>query len=291
METETYTIEHCEIPWDYYKTGDPRPLGRHIHLDSRSKAFRVAQPRTAPTSIEWIRRIPVLDQGDLGSCEGNGSVGCVGTDPNLSSLPLSLGFIGTEDQAVAIYERATVLDGYAGQYPPTDTGTDNTSTAKAIQEKGWISGYTHAFTIDDVIAGLQNGPGLSGSNWHTGQDKPTTTGLVKPTGSVRGGHAYECNKVDLNKGLLYFWNSWGTSFGVGGMFNMSFDSYAQLLSEQGEMTFFIPIGQPAPTPTPTPSTKSRTFTGDDYKAIDDWAKAPHVFHKATIASRAWKNGV
>lgn len=290
MTTETYTIEHEQIPWEYFKNEDPRPLGRHIHHDSRSKMFRVVEPDRASISVEWARKIPVLDQGDLGSCTGNAAVGCVGTDPNHSALPASDGFIGTEDQAIAIYERATVLDGYAGQYPPTDTGSDGLSAAKACQEKGWISGYTHALSVDDVIAGLQSGPGICGTNWHTGQDKPTTTGLVKPTGSVRGGHEYECYKVDLNKGLLYFWNSWGTGFGVGGMFNMSLDSMAQLLSEQGDATFFTPISQPAPTPTPTPSTMSRTFTSSDYQAIDDWAKSPHIFRLASSASKAWKRG-
>jgi hypothetical protein len=53
---------------------------------------------------------------------------------------------------------------------------------------------------------------------------------------VRGGHEVLADGIDEPKQLVWFWNSWGKSFGVGGRFCMSFDTWAQLLAEQGDVT-------------------------------------------------------
>ena len=44
-----------------------RRLGRNLRHDPRSLRYLV-QPATVPQTKVWERRIPVLDQGDLGSC-------------------------------------------------------------------------------------------------------------------------------------------------------------------------------------------------------------------------------
>ena len=64
-----------------------RRLGRHVRHDPRSLAYQVAavDPATL-TSVRHVRGIPVLDQGDLGSCTGNAAEGCLGSAPFLGTL-------------------------------------------------------------------------------------------------------------------------------------------------------------------------------------------------------------
>lgn len=67
---------------------DPR-LGRHIHHDERSKAYAYPTAGLTLTSAKHARRIPVLDQGSVGSCTGNAGVGCLGTDPYYATLAVT----------------------------------------------------------------------------------------------------------------------------------------------------------------------------------------------------------
>lgn len=261
-----------------------KPLGRHIEHDPRSKSFRVA-PRKTQASTKWRRRSPILDQGQLGSCTGNASDGVLGTDPFFGSLPTDFDF--SETTAVSIYELATQLDNVSGQYPPTDTGSTGLAAAKACKQKGFISGYTHAFSIDDVINGLQSGPAITGISWFNSFDTPDANGVVSlPSNAyVRGGHEVEIIEVDMTNELFTLPNSWGPGWGLNGYFKIPFGVYEKLLAEGGDATFFVPLSQPAPTPSPD---VTKTFTSTQLDAIDKWADQPHWWHLATVAAEAWK---
>lgn len=51
-----------------YEPTDPR-LGRRVFHDPRSLAYaHPVLPKSAIQTVEWTRRIPILDQGRLGSC-------------------------------------------------------------------------------------------------------------------------------------------------------------------------------------------------------------------------------
>lgn len=309
VATGAYTIEYRIIP-EVAVAG--RPLGRHVRHDSRSLNYRV-EPVAAPVSVEWNRRTPTLDQASTSACTGNAMVGCLGTEPFYSSLTAKLqaGLKLDESEALSVYALATSLDSYAGTftYPPPggqDTGSDGLSVMQAAKSPQFelISGYTHALSIDDVIAGLQKGPGITGTNWLTDMDNPSNEGIIKYSGSIRGGHEYEVWKVDLERGLIWFWNSWGDPFGLGGRFAMSLEDYAKALKDQGDATFPIPITQPAPVPTPTPPgppapapTPPGPPSPDDPRAAadaayitdaDPWAGAPHFWRRATVAAKAYK---
>ena len=212
-----------------------RRLGRNVNHDSRSMLFRVhAQPARALVSVTHERRVPVFDQGDLGSCTGNAAVGAVGTAPLFDGLP------GThpnldEPLAVKVYSAATVLDDAPGTYPPTDTGSDGLSAAKACKNLGLISGYLHATDVTTMQTALQDTPVIVGVNWYEGFDNPDHNGLVSISGQVRGGHEFEVVGLDLEKKLFLAVNSWGTGWGVNGHFSFSFDTMAQLLSRAGRL--------------------------------------------------------
>jgi len=230
-----------------------RRLGRHVHHDSRSLAYKVTADGTA-ISASWARKTPVLDQGDLGSCTGNAACGVLGTDPFYATLApdIQVGLKLDEDEAVTLYSSATQLDEYAGTYPPDDSGSSGLGVAKACQKAGFISGYQHITSVAAAQTAIQSGPFIVGSDWFEGMDNPDSSGLVKATGSVRGAHEYECDEYDAARDLWWFWNSWGPAFGVAGRFCYTSGTFAQLLSRDGDATVFTPITSPAPTPTPTP---------------------------------------
>lgn len=67
------------------------------------------------------------------------------------------------------------------------------------------------------------------------------TGMVEVTAAatVRGGHEIVADGIDADKKLVWFWNSWGTQYALGGRFCMAFDTWDRLLQEQGDVT--VPV--------------------------------------------------
>ncbi|MEU5426826.1 C1 family peptidase [Streptomyces olivoreticuli] len=246
---------------DEYPSFDGGRLGRHVEHDPRSRAYALSEDLLpgAYTSVVHTVRIPVLDQGDLGSCTGNAAEALVGSDPLYDTIPDTVaarptGDTGTdEQQAVALYAAASRLDGIQGQYPPTDTGSTGLAVAKATQKAGLISGYQHTFGLDATLKALSITPVIVGVNWYEGFDTPDQTGLVSISGSVRGGHEFLLYGLDTSTQTVLARNSWGTNWGASGCFTFSFDDLGRLLAEQGDATVFVPLTSPAPTPAPAPT--------------------------------------
>lgn len=227
-------------------------LGRHVNHDPRSLAYQVGVSGDIHIVL-WDRQTVVLDQGNLGSCTGNAACGVLGTSPVFDALPA--GHVALDEkEAVTLYSQATQLDSEPGTYPPTDTGSDGLSVAKAAKAQGLISGYLHATSIAAMNTALMSGPVIVGVNWYEGFDNPDrTTGLVTISGSVRGGHEFEVVGYDPSIDTYTAVNSWGTSWGVNGRFRFTGKDMARLLKEQGDCTQLLPLSVPAPIPTPTPT--------------------------------------
>lgn len=246
---------------DEYSSHTGGRLGRHVEHDPRSRGYALSEdllPDTYTSAVHTVR-IPVLDQGDLGSCTGNAAEALAGTDPLYAAIPTSVKARPTGDpaadetQAVALYSAATRLDNVQGVYPPTDTGSTGVAVAKAAQKAGLISGYQHAFSLDSALKALTASPLIVGVNWYEGFDSPDPNGLVTISGSVRGGHEFLLYGIDATRRRVLARNSWGTGWGVKGTFSFSFDDLGRLLDEDGDATLFVPLTTPAPTPTPTPT--------------------------------------
>jgi hypothetical protein len=266
-------------------------LGRHVNHDPRSLAYPFA--RTAePKSVSWPRRIPILDQGNLGSCTGNALVGALGTDPDYETLVATIQTTLTESLAVEIYSAAEKIDGGAG-YPPEDEGSSGLSVAKAAKNMGLLSGYQHITSVSACHAAIQTGPFIVGSDWYEGFDSPDSSGVVKISGNVRGGHEYECHAYDASADLWWFANSWGTSYGKSGYFAYDTSTLSELLSSDGDATVLIPITQPAPVPVPTPTPTPAVDADVALVAAGD-AWEPSILSRFTkagkfkIAFDAWK---
>lgn len=237
-------------------------LGRHVRHDPRSLRYQVdARSLGTLKSVRHARQIPVLDQGELGSCTGNAAEGVLGTSPFYEAIPTTVLGRPTgnaqvdEDQAIALYSAATTLDDYAGGYPPDDTGSDGLSVAKAAKAAGLISGYKHATSLEAALTALEAAPVIVGINWYDSFDYPLPSGFMTITdgAQVRGGHEICLDELDVENRRVWFTNSWGTGWGVEGRACLDWDDFGRLLDEQGDVTAFVPLFQPAPQPTPDPS--------------------------------------
>jgi len=223
---------------------DPR-LGRRVEHDERSRSYGVRRHTLHIESRQWTSSIPVLDQGNLGSCTGNAAVGCLGYEPYYHTIHIPL----IQSLAVDVYSEATRLDEFDGEYPPTDTGSSGLAVAKALHRRELISGYRHAFGILDVLSALMSGPLIVGTNWYTSMFY-VYAGVVTIGGRVEGGHEYVVDGWHEATDLFSFRNSWGASWGESGRFQMSSATFDRLLREDGDATVFVPVTEPAPVPVP-----------------------------------------
>jgi hypothetical protein len=136
---------------------DPR-LRRHVAWDDASRGFALPDPlafgHKIPRAVQHVRQIPVLDQGDVGSCTANALLGCLGTEPFASQLAeRTYGKVDLpafdEALALAVYHEETILDEreIPGVYPPDDTGSAGLYAMKVAKRRGWVSSYRHGFSV------------------------------------------------------------------------------------------------------------------------------------------------
>jgi hypothetical protein len=203
-------------------------LGRHVRHDPRSWCYPAAMAAEIK-SVLHKRSVPAFYQGPLGSCTGCAAAGCMSTLPFKRTC--------TERDVIAIYALATHFDEIDGTYPPNDTGSSGLGAMKALKHEGWISAYTHTFTLNHTLRALVLGPGITGFIWRTGCDEPDSAGVVRYTGQARGGHEVQLIGLDAKRHLVWFVNSWGPRWGKSGRFAMSFKDYEKALADHGDATF------------------------------------------------------
>lgn len=262
-----------------------KPLGRHINHDPRSRNFAFTAATAVPiVTKSHMRFIPILDQGNVGSCTGNAVVGSLGTTPLWEVLPARTPL--TETEAVSIYSDATLIDSAPGSYPPDDTGSDGLSVAKVALKRGLIGAYAHTFTLQDALGALMFGPVITGVGWYEGFDSPDANGLVAISGVVRGGHEFVVFAVDAEAKTVTAANSWGTSYGKEGCFSFSWDTWQRLMDEQGDVTVLLPLKSPVPpAPVPVPAeTTDAVFA----RQLHIWvAKRPFCSRKIQGYAKDW----
>ena len=208
-------------------------LGRHVLHDPRSRDYEAMRAPSISSVQHTSTGLP-LDQGQIGSCTANALCGALDSAPDAAANRHY-----TEADAVSLYELETKLE--HKPYPPNDPGGSGLMVCKAARQLGWIAGYRHAFGIEHALLALMLRPVITGVNWYSSFDTPDATGLVSiaTDAKVRGGHEVVADGIDAPNKLVWFWNSWGTSYAKGGRFCMSFDTWDQLLQERGDVT--VPI--------------------------------------------------
>jgi hypothetical protein len=245
-----HTVYFRRIP-EYKVEG--MPLGRHVRIDSRDAAYPYVQLRAYNTLQDqlWPRKIPILNQLQVGACVGNAGTGNLGSEPFFDTLPAATQLALNEKWALGLYSDCETLDG-DGPYPPNDNGSSGPSCGQVLKNRGDIAGYLHITSAQDIADALQDGPVIAGYNWYDSFDSPDSNGLISisPNAQVRGGHETEIRGVKVQEKVFSEDNSWGTGWGNAGSFEIGWDTIDRLLSEQGDCTKFVPNTEPAPTPVP-----------------------------------------
>jgi len=205
-------------------------LGRHIQHDPLSWNYQ-AERAPAVTSVTHNATGLPLNQGQIGSCTANALCGALNSAPDFGG-----GVPYDEAQALTLYTDETELE--HKPYPQFDPGGTGLLVCKAAAQLKWIKSYQHAFGLEHALQALVLRPVITGINWYTSFDTPDASGLIAitPGATVRGGHEVVADGIDATNKLVWFWNSWGPIFGIGGRFCMSFDTWSQLLAEQGDVT-------------------------------------------------------
>lgn len=190
-------------------------LGRKP-LPRDDRDFRMAEILpTVPTDLTrkyWYRPL-VLDQGDTGTCEGNGwthwlSDGPI-THPDIEEIKNSM---NGEEYAQALYVAAT------GD-TSLQEGAYTRQVLRILVQRGLIGAYHRAASVDEIVqAVLTTGPVGFGSEWYRSMDDPVKKYdnaycYVDEASGVRGGHFYIFDGVDLEPAegppFLRQHNSWG----------------------------------------------------------------------------------
>jgi hypothetical protein len=238
-----------------------KPLGRHIYHDPRSYDYpaqrapwlvsvRHSAPglpltqsdeHTCSTAHSLVAALDIaplpLTQSDEHTCStAHSLVAALDSAPGSPrpGRPLN------EQDAVRIYEVARMLEG--SDFELMAPGSSGLMACKAARRMGLIRSYEHAFGIRHALEALVLRPVMTGFAWYTSFDSPDPrTGLVEitPDAEVRGGHEVVADEIDADAGLVWFWNSWGPGYGIGGRFCMTFGTWARLLEDQGDVT--VPI--------------------------------------------------
>jgi hypothetical protein len=281
---DTFTIEQYRFqPTD-------RRLGRHVEHDERSLSFAFRAAPAAPlVSVRHERHIPVLDQGQLGSCTANAGIGAAATGRNfVGSVVSQLGGRDAgalESLAVDIYSEETRVDSFPGTYPPDDTGSSGLAAAKVLKSRGLISGYEHPFGLSPALAALAVGPTIIGINWYESMFEPASDGRLTISGKVAGGHEIALDELVVEQQRVWLTNSWGESWGIEGRAYLTWADYGRLLKEDGDVVLFTPITDTPPQPKP-----STDPAGDAlWTATRDWAGQRHTGSNARAAQAvgAW----
>jgi hypothetical protein len=209
------------------------PLGRRVHHDPRSLAFRAA---TSEVHRPVLHRIygPKLNQGDLGSCVLNAAAHAL----NAAPIHRPHQRLVYEPQAVAWYTEATAIDPFPGQMPDDDTGTDANSAAKVLRAHGRITGWHHAFGLDHFLAALQLSPIMLGITWDYSMFEVDAKGFVHPDGNAAGGHETLVFADDA-QGTVEVRNNWwehGKPWGLHGNYRLSYADLKAKLADQGDAT-------------------------------------------------------
>lgn len=188
----------------------------------------------------------VLDQGQEGACVGFGWTGELLASP----APFRTDSLTGSKYAQSIYEAAKKVDEYPGE---NYEGTSVLAGAKVLKDKGYLSEYRWAFSVEDIRNTIiTQGPVVIGIPWLDGMYETRPSGLVDVSGPEVGGHClvltgYNPKMRIAGEGYfkryeVFRWrNSWGTVYGKNGDGWIQASDLYTLLKQTGEAC--VPVGR------------------------------------------------
>lgn len=200
--------------------------------DPRSLTFPVADTisQTPVRKDKTWTPGPIIDQGQEGACVG------FGWTDEATATPTPVKLKDATKFAQGLYELAKTLD----EYPGTNyDGTSVLAGAKAMGKKGLLKEYRWAFSIDDVVNSLLvHGPVVLGIDWYEDMFNPVNGDVLRVSGALAGGHCilavgYRVASID-GADAIVLQNSWGPSWGKGGLARIKVSDLARLLAGNGE---------------------------------------------------------
>jgi hypothetical protein len=216
-------------------------LGRRVEHDPRSRAFAFVPPRAvAAKTVRWRRYGPVLDQGSVGACTGFAMAQWLNCKPAHDPREEYT----NHTHALDLYARATRLDPWPGEWPPTDTGSSGLAACKAAKDVGYISAYRWIFNgVDALKEALLFSPVMAGTVWLSKMfnARPVSgqAPFLQVSGSEEGGHEYVIVGWNERSGYFTMLNSWSGTWGLGGTARIWEDDMRQLLADQGDLV--VPV--------------------------------------------------
>lgn len=229
---------------------EPRPLGAIAYFDDLSRNFLLATTLAEagivkPRSYTWSCA-PRLNQDGRGACVGFSVAHEIAARPVVRPVDHAL--------AMLLYDWSQAHDPFTTT--PPEEGTALLTGLKAGVEYGYIGEYRWAGAgsgkaLEDAALGTgYRGPGLAATLWFSGMDTPDAKGFIRPTGSIRGRHAYLINgvtikwllgsakatfaDVDLSASFFRIHNSWGAWWGINGEAFITLADFNTLQQAQGE---------------------------------------------------------
>jgi hypothetical protein len=202
-------------------------LGRRYAEDARDMNFpmsAVMKKVAVPNSKYWTLG-PILDQGQTPRCVGYSTRQLLASSPHR--------YKKVDPTADEIYAGAQQND----EWPGTNyDGTSDRGSMKYLQGLNIIASYHWAKDVEEACQYvLTTGPILVGAEWMNDMFNPSSTGFVKPTGGVAGGHEFLLYGYNHKAWTISFCNSWGTSWGLKGKFKMNRTDFENLIANQGDM--------------------------------------------------------
>jgi len=231
---------------------------------------------------------PILDQGSEGACVGAGCVAEAAAEP----VPVPRMSMAT---ARAWYRRAQRRDVWPGE------SYDGTSVLAGCLEgraRGLYSGFRWAKRAEQLAAGIvEDGPAIIGVEWREGSYSTDELGVLRPSGNVVGGHCVcvvgyvpadvdtdpvvqDLEELDLwdgvralidddgEDGAFIVQNSWGPSFGKGGLCVVPLSVMRDWVRSGGE--FAQPQGRRLP------ATKTATAPDQDENGREESTTTEHI---------------
>lgn len=136
-----------------------------------------------------------------------------------------------------LYEAIVARDRAAGRY--YSGGATSLAMAQEAQARGWIGAYNWGYSLAEFVAAIRVGPVLLGINWYTGMDSPSAQdGIIRATGTVRGGHEIVCNGADFASGTARLKQSWGRAWAKRGHAYLPFADLETLIAAGGDVLLF-----------------------------------------------------
>jgi hypothetical protein len=263
---------------------DGRRLDWFGRFDPASLDYPMAAGPATPMPTRgrlWLHG-RILDQGNEGACCGFAAAAEAAAHP----VPVPR---VTNAYARGWYRKAQYRDVWPGE---AYDGTSVLATCLEGRARGLYAGFRWAKRAEQLLAGVvapedeDGGPALLGVEWREGSYATDRLGVLRPSGTVVGGHALaligaafpedleypdselmqQLTELDLEDGVravladeeaaAIVQNSWGEVFGKGGLCVVPLSVLRGWFQARGE--FGQPVGRRLP-----PGTRGTTMTEQD----------------------------